>query len=160
MTDKLANLFDADGRPVAGAEAGNSRALTHGVTASLHLAPRVAEIADDLIARVPAYAESDAPTVWLLAGVLAQIETGRDYLAEHGMLDGRGKPRPVMGILTTLQNSAARLCDQLGLSPTSRARLGVDLAKGADLQAEIEKARQARKRADARIIDGEAVPDE
>jgi hypothetical protein len=136
-------------------EPGNTRALTHGVTATLHLAPRTEAIAADLTARVPAYSESDQPTVWLLAGVLAQIESGRDYLAEHGMLDGKGKPRPVMNVLTTLQNSAARLCDQLGLSPTSRARLGVDLAKGADLAAELAKAQAAGDRARQRIADSE-----
>jgi phage terminase small subunit len=71
------------------------------------------------------------------------------------MLDGKGKPRPVMNVLTTLQNSAARLCDQLGLSPTSRARLGVDLAKGADLAAELAKAQAAGDRARQRIADSE-----
>jgi hypothetical protein len=118
-----------DGKPVAGAEPENDRAVKHGAKATLKLAPRVEEIRRDLADLVPVATEADLPAVTLLAWQLARIEAANSYLDEVGITDGKGKPRPVLNVLSTWENSAARLCDQLGLTPTSRARLGVDLAR-------------------------------
>jgi Phage terminase, small subunit len=126
---RLANLQDADGKPVAGAEEGNDRALVHGATADLRLAPRVEELRTSLTEIIPAGTERDLPATTLLAWQLARIEQANTYLAENGILDGRGQPRPVLKVLSTWENSAARLCDQLGLTPTARARLGLDMSR-------------------------------
>ena len=42
--------------------------------------------------------------------------------------NARGDPQPVLKPLSGWENTAARLCDQLGLSPTARVRLGVTRA--------------------------------
>lgn len=133
--ESLANI-QHDGKPVNGQQAGEpGRALTHGATADLSLAPRASELADYLREIVPSRAESDEPTIRLLALILARIETGNEWIAEHGIVTGKaGKVQPVLKVLSTWENSAARLCDQLGLTPTARARLGVDRRKGAALE--------------------------
>lgn len=155
MTDTLANI-QRNGGPVNGQPAGEpGRALTHGFKSTVAIAPQAQAIADTLRELVPAYTASDEPALTLLAWQLARIEAANTYLAEHGLLDGKGRPRPVLKVLSTSENSAARLMDALGLTPTSRARLGVDLAKTGDLVAELAKAREAGARARARIEAGE-----
>jgi hypothetical protein len=117
------------GKPVAGAGPGNTRALVHGARADLLIAPRAAELRDHLRELVPAGSPSDEPALTLLSWQLARIEQANVYLAEQGLLDGKGIPRPVLKVLSTWENSAARLCDQLGMTPTARGRLGLDLAR-------------------------------
>jgi transcriptional regulator with XRE-family HTH domain len=131
----LANLQDAEGRPVAGAEEANERALVHGAHSERRIAPRVAELRQEIAELVPAGTQADLPAVTLLAQQLARIEIVNEYLARVGLLNEKGEPRPVLKVLSTWENSAARLLDQLGLTPTARARLGVDLTrmKGAAL---------------------------
>lgn len=142
MTDAkaLANI-QREGKPVNGQQAGEpGRATTHGAKADLALAPRAAELADYLREIVPARAESDEPTIRLLALILARVETANAWIAEHGIFTGKsGKVQPVLKALSTWENSAARLCDQLGLTPTAKARLGVDHRKGAALEMHIRK---------------------
>lgn len=151
----LSNIQTADGKPVNGAKPGETRALTHGFTSVVTIAPKAEGIAATLRPLIPAYTTSDEPALTLLAWQLARIESANEYLAEHGLLDAKGKPRPVLKILSTSENSAARLMDALGLTPTSRAKLGVDLAKGADLAAELAKAQATGDRARARMEGGE-----
>jgi hypothetical protein len=111
-------------------ERGNQVGLTHGAQSMIRLAPRAAELADDLRAIVPAASVSDEPTIRLAALVLARIEAANAYLAEHGIfLDGGPEIQPVIRSLTGWENSAARLLDRLGCTPTSRAALGLDLAR-------------------------------
>src|SRR5207302_7637751 len=122
-------------------EQGNGAALTHGATAVLALAPRAAEIAHSLRGTVPAASEADEPAIHLLAGVLARIEAANEWLAEQGIFRGaKGEPQPVLKALSTWENTAARLLDRLGCTPTGRAQLGLDLAraKGAALAAHVE----------------------
>jgi hypothetical protein len=52
-----------------------------------------------------------------------------DYLDRNGIVDGRGKPRDLLALIATATNSCARLLNDLGCSPTSRARLGLDIAR-------------------------------
>ena len=109
---------------------GNQVAVKHGATAALRLAPRAAEIAADLVSLVPARSDADMPTIQLLANVLARIETANEWLAEHGLFrNAKGEPQPVLKVLSTWENTASRLVDRLGLTPTSRAQLGLDLAR-------------------------------
>jgi hypothetical protein len=51
----------------------------------IRLAPRSAELADDLRAVVPAVSEADEPTIRLLALVLARVEAANEWLAERGI---------------------------------------------------------------------------
>jgi hypothetical protein len=108
---------------------GNDLALTHGATATITLAPRASALADDLRAIVPACSEADEPTIRLAALVLARVEAANIWLDEHGLFrDAKGEPQPVIRVLSTWENTAARLLDRLGCTPTSRAKLGLDVA--------------------------------
>jgi hypothetical protein len=120
---------------------GNRRAVTHGGYATLALAPRSAEIRVQLRELVPARMDADDAAISLLSFQLARIEAAADYLERHDLLDSRGRPRPVLKVLSTWENSAARLLDQLGLTPTSRAKLGLDLtrARGAALAEHLQR---------------------
>jgi hypothetical protein len=112
------------------AEPGNELAVKHGATAVLKLAPRAGEIAERIRAIVPAGSDHDEPTVRLLAGVLARIEAANAWLAANSIFaDGEGNAQPILKQLSTWENTAGRLCEKLGLTPTSRAELGLDLAR-------------------------------
>jgi hypothetical protein len=120
---------------------GNGRAVKHGAYALVRLEPRANEIADDLRELVPARRDSDEPTIRLLALALAQIEAASAYLGDVGILTSRGKPQPVLSFLTTMMNTASRLCHQLGLTPVSRVSLGLDLARTEEtLQEYVDRA--------------------
>ena len=134
---------------VSGSQAGlgNQLALKHGGDAVLRLTPRSVEIADGLREIVPASSPSDEPTIRLLALVLARIETANEWLAENGIFrNRRGDPQPVLKALSTWENTAARLADRLGLTPTSRAALGLDLARAheAGIESLLEHGRRVR----------------
>lgn len=136
-------------------EFGNSRAVTHGAKAELIIAPRAAELREHLRSIVPAASPADEPAIALLAMALARVERANEYLADCGLLDGDGMPRPVLKVLSTWENSAARLCDHLGLTPTSRARLGLDLARGeAVVTDRLRSVEGAADRAEARLAGG------
>jgi hypothetical protein len=129
------------------ARPGNGLAVTHGGTAVLRLSRRSSEIADGLREIVPTYSEADEPTIRLLALVLARIETVNDWLSEHGVFrTSRGDPQPILRSLSTWENTASRLADRLGLTPTSRAALGLDLARAheAGIEALLERGRRVR----------------
>ena len=95
------------------------------------LAPRAAELADGLRAIVPCYTGADEPTIRLLALVLARVEAASEFVAREGWFlpGGEGELQPVLRALSGWENTAARLCDRLGLTPTSRAQLGLDLVR-------------------------------
>lgn len=112
-----------------GFEPRNEVALQHGGYAIVKLAPRVAEIADGLRQLVPAGSASDEPTLAVLAGVLARVEAAHAYIDEAGIIDEHGQPRPILKVLSTWENTAVRTLDRLGCTPTSRAALGLDLAR-------------------------------
>jgi hypothetical protein len=138
-------------KQLAPAPLGNDLAVKHGAFAMLKLAPRAAEIADDLRAVVPAYSPADEPTVRLLALSLAQVEAATLYLAEHGFTDKRGKTQGVLRHLGTMMNTASRLCNALALTPTSRAKLGLNLTRTGDaLRAHLDERYGGEE-----VVDGE-----
>jgi hypothetical protein len=130
-------------------EPGNQVAATHGAYSIIRLEPRADQIAADLREIVPARSESDEPTIRLLALSLAQIEAATLYVAERGLVDRKGRPQPILRHLSTVTNTAARLCDRLGLTPTSRAQLGLDLARTEDTLAQhLDRGRRIREQAE------------
>lgn len=80
----------------------------------------------------------------LLARNLAKVDLIDRYLAERGLFVSlaEGKPQPILKIYWMALNSAARLCEQLGLTPTARARLGLKVAQAVDLASQIHEAKQ------------------
>lgn len=122
------------------AEAGNTRAVTHGAFSATKLAPHVAELEVDIANRMMVVSEADQIPVALLARVLAKIEAVETWLADPANADigtfkpGTARPQPILRELSLWRKEAATLAHQLGLNPTSRARLGVDLVRLADDQ--------------------------
>jgi len=116
----------------------------------LKLAPRAAELADDLRPIVPLGSPSDEPAVRLLALVLARIEAASLWLAEVGLTRLDGEPQPILARLERWENGAVRLLDRLGMTPAARAALGVDVARAS---AEIERL-DSFSRMGASLLDG------
>jgi len=113
-----------------GFQPGNTLSTVHGALSKLRIPERAAELADGLRAIVPAFSDADEPTVRLLATVLARVEAANVWVAEHGLYrDDAGELQPVLRALSTWENTAARLLNDLGCTPTSRARLGLDLSR-------------------------------
>jgi hypothetical protein len=137
----------------------------HGVKSVVSLSKRGEEIRAEVIEVAPVLSEADGPAVDLLAICIAQVElaalvigrtrsaqlealrSGRDLtpeqLHEHSRLaqDARG-----------WINSCSRLLRDLGMTPASRAALGVDLARvdsERQLAALREQGRQIRERLEA-----------
>jgi hypothetical protein len=131
-----------------GFEKGNPLAIRHGAYAVVALGPRVEELADQIRELVPAYSPSDEITIRLLCLALARLERSSD-VAENVPIEELGRLRQDERGWT---NTARRLLNDLGMTPTSRAGLGLALvqAKGEALRAHL-----ANKRAGAETIDAE-----
>lgn len=112
-----------------GFQPGHEPSRRHGGYSLVSLQPRAAVIADELRRLVPARSDADEPAIRLLALQLAQVEGIHEWLAEHGFVDEGGQPRGILRHLGTVTNTAARLCDRLGLTPSGRAALGLDMAR-------------------------------
>jgi hypothetical protein len=135
---------------------GNDHAKIHGAkVAAWKLAPRASEIAAVLSELLPVRSDADGPTVDLAAIVLARIEVATDYLDRVGLFDARGRPRPILKLLSSWENTAARLLDSLGLSPVSRAKLGLDVVRaGAALDEHLARNYGSEKRRERTMTDG------
>lgn len=120
-------------------EKGNTAGKRHGGYALVSLEPRALALADEIRELVPARSDADEISIRLLALALAQVEAASTWLAEHGLVDEHGNARSLLRHLGTMMNTAARIADRLGMTPTSRAQLGLDLtrAKGEALRAHV-----------------------
>ncbi len=120
-------------------EPGNQVAVTHGAYSTLSIGRRAVELAEEIRAVVPVRSPADEPTIRLLAQTLAQVERGiaaLEQLAET--VEGRPLVEFVVQDADNFArlrsdvrgwvDSARRLANDLGLTPTSRARLGLNLA--------------------------------
>ncbi len=147
-----------DGTDLGGRfETGNGVAVKHAATSMIRLAPRAAEIADDVRAIVPVSSEADEPTIRLLSLVLARIETANEWLAEAGMFrNAEGEPQPILKSLSTWENQAARLLASLGCTPTSRAALGVDIVRAAVVREQVLAGLEGDGRRLLAAMDGDA----
>lgn len=127
---RLANI-QCDGRPVAGAEPGNTRAASHGAYSRV-VEPRAAVIEAELRTLLPVASASDAPAIRALARVEARIEIVSEWLAQHGLLRAGDRPQPILRSLSTWENTALRLYEHLGLTPAARLRLGLEVVRARD----------------------------
>ena len=133
-------------------EKGNQVARKHGGYALVGIGQRGSEIADEIRPTLPAYSPADEPVLLLLATTLARIEranaaielvdeTSTSPLSEYLAGDEPTLAPNLSALRNDLRawiNTARRLANDLGLTPTSRARLGLDIAAaqkmlGADL---------------------------
>ena len=104
------------------------------------------EIMDVLYGQDVPIAITDKVYVDLLARCLAKIEVMDRWLSQFGIIgedkDGLPIPQPLLKVYWAAVNSAMRACDQLGMTPASRYRLGREmLATEKDLGAMMASAR-------------------
>ncbi len=121
---------------------GNSFSLRHGGYSLAGLSDRVSEIADAIRPTLPAYSVADEPVLLLLSTTLARIERAiaaletvdenSSPLGQYlGASDGPNLAPDLARLRQDLRawiGLARRLANDLGLTPTSRARLGLDIA--------------------------------
>jgi phage terminase small subunit len=146
---QLANLQPGGGA----AGPGNGRAVTHGAYAALapdRLDVKAREVFDALGADAPvrdgdgSLPAADVAAVRLLADVLCRLDDIGGYLSRRGWEGEDGKPRPVLDYEARLRGHALDLMRELGMTPASRAKLGLDLVRAKrTLDQEVADARGA-----------------
>lgn len=99
-------------------EPGNQLAVVHGA----QVPDRWKPLADNLATHLPTIAPwtarpAFAATVAAWAKAEAQAQIIGNFLNEHGLLDDDGVPKPALNSLDRYEVRAARLRDQLGLTP-------------------------------------------
>jgi hypothetical protein len=126
-----ANLRNAPAAPE-----GNRRRATHGGygrVARERMEAKALAVFDALSEDAPltergGLPAADAAMVRLLAECLCRIEGVSEWLTLHGMLGEDGEPRAgVLELERKLRAEAAGYLDALGMTPRSRAKLGVDI---------------------------------
>ena len=134
---QLANL-----RPTPSAQPGNRLAVQHGGYAAIardRLEEKQRQVFDALSADAPLrdatdeLPRHDGAQVALLAEVLCRLDDVNAYLAARGYLDERGNVRPAAELAGRMRREASDYLDALGMTPKSRAKLGLDLARTTDL---------------------------
>ncbi len=116
----------------------NTHNLKHGAYSEAITAPLVEAKKKELQAiieeaKVPFILSIDTFLITGLARSLVRLERFDAYLEEHGDVISKTKMNPVIKVYFTALETARRHCESLGLSPSTRARLGVDMAKHRDL---------------------------
>lgn len=160
---QLANLT---GRPPAPPDR-NQRARRHGGYATVvvsRLDVKVRELFDALSADAPLrdgeghLPAADTVAVRLAAECLCRLEDVGASIRDHGLVDAKGNLRPVVDLERRLRQEAADYLDAMGMTPRSRAKLGLDLTRSATLaelmaqDAELERRERAGD-----VIEGEVT---
>jgi hypothetical protein len=108
---------------------------------------------DEILAGLPVRGANGQPLVYdlalceLAARELARIREIDAWLDEHGLF-GRGpKLRPAVEYRLKAAKLLAELLDRLGMTPRSRAALGLDLAKTVTLADAMGEKDPAKRRA-------------
>ena len=160
---QLANL-KRGGPPAAN---GNRLAVSHGAFAAIakaELEGKVSEIYAALTADAPvreadgSLPAADGPAIRMAAEALVRLDRISEFIERRGWEDESGKPRPVLEYESRLRGHSLDLLKELGMTPASRAKLGLDLVRSRDLA--LEWAAEAEAEADGETIDGEAVEDD
>lgn len=73
----------------------------------------------------------DRAAVELLATCLARLASIAAWIEEHGVVDAKGRPWPVLEVERRLRNEASGHLRDLGLTPRARVALGLALQAGA-----------------------------
>jgi hypothetical protein len=122
-------------------ENGNQAALRHGGYSLLGIGDRATEIADEIRPTLPVASVADEPVLLLLATTLARIERANEAIevvdenSTSALSEYLAGDEPTLAPdLSRLRQDlrawiglARRLASDLGLTPTSRARLGLDI---------------------------------
>jgi hypothetical protein len=131
---QLANL--RRGGPV---QPGNSNRRLHGgyaIVAVEQMEAKAREVYEALAADAPLRGPdgnlpaADALPVRLLAEVLVRLDRVAADVRDHGWKDAKtGQPRSVLELEGRLRGEALTLARELGMTPASRAKLGLDLVR-------------------------------
>lgn len=143
-------------QPAPPAPPGNTRALKHGAYAQIaRVDDQVREIIDAIAEDVPlrerdgGLPAADTVIVQLLAETLVRRAGIADYLERESKAaaDEDRPPRleaSVLDLERRLRQEAARYCDQLGMTPQSRSRIGLDLARSGAAAGDLSRALSER----------------
>jgi hypothetical protein len=167
----VSEAVELEHRPVHGAgcpctrcrgfDRGNDLPVTHGAYLNpLKLEGRTAEIADEIRPTLPSYGPADEPILRLLALTLTRIERAASALerVDQNSASDLGpyvfqdaqKFAALRADLRGWINTARNLANDLGMTPTSRAKLGLDLVRVEDALASlIATGREIRERREA-----------
>jgi hypothetical protein len=142
---QLANL--RRGGPPA--EPGNGLALKHGGHSELLLADveaEVRELVDALGSAAPVRAadgglpDADVPAVEQAARALRRYRSLSAWCDAHGRLEERtGKVKPAADLELRAERALGLALDALAMTPRSRARLGLDLARSVDVASALSE---------------------
>ena len=146
---------------------GNTLARTHGAYARLladRVEGKVVEVFGALSEDAPLRGEGgglpahDGAVVRLAAAALCRLEDVEAHLRDRGLLDADGNVRPAVDLERRLRVEALGYLAELGMTPLSRAKLGLDLTRSASL-AELmaEDAAAERREAAGDVIEGEVT---
>ncbi len=157
---QLANL-----RPGAGAgDGGLARARSHGAYAAIteaHLHDEELRVYEALAADAPVRADDgglpreDTLIVRQLAESLVRLQRITTHLVAKGIERDDGSLRPAVELELRVRGHVLDLCRELGMTPKSRAALGVDLVRVANAGDRLQEHLQARYGDDA--LDGDAA---
>ena len=136
-------------------EPGNDAATTHGANSPAKVEPRARELAPLILDANPHLDPMrDGAAVFRYSVTLARIERVYAWLAERedAVFDDTesGTTHGVYERLERWEKQADAAEERLALAPLTRARLGLDQLRGAQAIEEVEAAREARARLDAR----------
>lgn len=165
----LSNDPDAKARQLANLKRGESGTpkgepstrLTHGARSTLlfkDVDAEVVELMDALGESVPVrdadggVPAADQAAVEYAARALKRYRHLSTWCDLHGRIEEKtGKVKPAADYELRAEKSLANALDALGMTPTSRARLGLDLARSADLA--MEWAAESDRERRAKVID-------
>jgi len=132
----LSNLRNAPPAPE-----GNALAVKHGAYASIGAAELDAEtraVVEALSADVPLRERGEAPAadavvIQLLAEALIRLRRVTEFHRDRGWLGDDDQPRPSVALEARPRREALDLAEALALTPRSRSRIGLDLARTEDV---------------------------
>ncbi len=125
----------------AGFESGHALSLRHGAYAVVALGPRVDELAGQVRELVPGYQPADEFAVRLLCLTMVRLERAEAALEQAEPGDLARLRQDALGWANTMR----RVLNDLGMTPTARARLGLDVARTGDaLRSLAEEGRAIR----------------
>lgn len=133
------------------AAAGNGRAVTHGAFSAVKVEPRAQVLTSELLTAHPHLDRAkDGPAVKRYAVTLARLEHVYAWLeaqADPVFADQEsGDVHAIYGRLAVFERQAAEAERELALSPLTRVKLGLDLARGASLSEQLASGREALER--------------
>ena len=111
---------------------------THGATSIRTTDPGTQLLADHLAQVLQGEPQAllrpvDRPALESAAVLLRQRQRLEEWLNKHGPVDEKGQPRPALEVLIKVERALLEHLRELGMTPASRAKLGVDVARTFDL---------------------------